>query len=212
MSGRLLVLGTRTFAVEVADVAADAGFEVVGFVENLERERCREPIEGLPVLWVEELAMVAGEHLCVSGIATVRRSAYVEQVAALGLPFATVVHPRAHVSSTSAIGEGSVIGAGAVIGSKSAIGRHVIVNRGVLVGHHTRVGDFATLQPGANVAGLCSIGARSFLGMASVVLDRRSVGAEAVVGSGAVVTRDVPPNVKVLGVPARVVEEGVSGR
>ena len=49
MSSPLLVLGTRTLAVEVADLAGEAGFEVAGFVENMEPERCCEELEGLPL-------------------------------------------------------------------------------------------------------------------------------------------------------------------
>lgn len=212
MTRNLLVLGTRTLAQEIADVASTAGFDVVGFVENIDRERCAEPLVGLPVHWVDDVGALAADHVAVCGLATARRSDYVNQVAAHGLRFATVVHPSAHVSSCSTIGEGSVIGAGVVVGAHTSIGQHVLLNRGVLVGHHTTVADFATLQPGANVAGLCTLGDRSFVGMGAVVLDRITVGARAIVAAGAVVTRDVPDRVQVMGVPARVVKEGVNAR
>jgi len=45
-----------------------------------------------------------------------------------------------------------------------------------------------------------------------VVLDHLSVGARSIVGAGAVVTRDVPDNVQVVGVPARIVKENVAGK
>ena len=60
------------------------------------------------------------------------------------------------------------------------VGAHVLLNRGVLVGHHTTIGDYVTLQPGANVAGLCAIGERAFVGMGAIVIDRRTIGAEAI--------------------------------
>lgn len=212
MTRNLLVLGTRTLAQEIADVASTAGFDVVGFVENIDRGRCAEPLVGLPVHWVDEIGALAADHLAVCGLATARRSDYVAQVAAHGLGFATVVHPSAHVSSRSTVGEGSVIGAGVVVGAHTSIGRHVLLNRAVLIGHHTTVGDFATIQPGANVAGLCTVGERSFVGMGAVVLDRIEIGSEAIVGAGAVVTRNVPPRTQVVGVPARIVKEGLEGR
>jgi hypothetical protein len=40
--------------------------------------------------------------------------------------------------------------------------------------------------------------------MGAVVLEHIVVGRNAIVGAGAVVTKDVPENVQVLGVPARI--------
>lgn len=209
---RLLVLGTRTLSAEVADIAADAGFDVAGFVENLDPARCDTLFEGLPVVWVDDVAPLASTHLAVFGIATNRRAGFLEQVAALGMGIATVIHPTARVSRSASIGEGTVVGPGCIVSTRSSVGRHCLLNRGVLVGHHTTIGDVATLQPGANIAGACTVGDRSFVGMGAIVLDHLSLGEGAVVGAGAVVTRDVPPNVQVVGVPARIVRDGVDGR
>ena len=48
--------------------------------------------------------------------------------------------------------------------------------------------------------------------MGAIVIDKTHVGAHAVVGAGAVVTKDVPNNVQVVGVPARIVKENVAGK
>lgn len=208
----VLVLGTTAFSVEIADVASAAGYEVVGFVENLDPERCRQPHGELPVHWIDDLDDLAATHLAVCGIGTTRRSIFADQAAERGLGFATVVHPAAHVSPTSRLGEGTVVSAGAVVGAYTTIGRHVFVNRGCLVGHHTEIGDYASLQAGANVAGSCRIGEATFVAMGAVIVDHLSVGSHSVVGAGAVVIRDVPDRVQVVGVPARVVREGIEGR
>jgi serine acetyltransferase len=65
---------------------------------------------------------------------------------------------------------------------------------------------------GANVAGFCRIGEAAYVATGAVVIDHRSVGTQAVVRAGAVVVEDVPDHVHVLGVPARVVKEGIHGR
>jgi acetyltransferase EpsM len=209
----LLVLGTTPFSLEIADVAAATGrFEVAGFVENLDRGRCAQQLAGLPVHWIDDAAGLAPTHLAVCGIGTTRRSIFVEQASRLGFRFATVVHPTAYVSPTSTLGEGTIVSAAVAVAAYTTIGRHVLLNRGCLVGHHTLVGDYCSLQSGANVAGSCRIGEATFIAMGAVVVDHLSVGSHSIVGAGAVVVEDVPDNVQVVGVPARIVKEGVEGR
>ena len=210
---RLLVLGTRYFAPEVFDLVSDIpDLEVDGFVENMERERTSETVEGLPVYWVDELPRFAATHRAVCALGTTKRGRFVEAATAAGMQFATVVHPTARVSGRAELGAGTIVSAGAIIATRTRLAGHVIVNRGALIGHDVEIDEYVTVGPGANIAGLCRIGPRAYIGAGAVVIDRITVGAEAVVGAGAVVTMDVPPNTQVVGVPARVVKEGVEGR
>jgi sugar O-acyltransferase (sialic acid O-acetyltransferase NeuD family) len=210
---RLLILGTRTFAVEVADLAAAIpGMQVAGFVENMDPQRCRQPLEGLPVYWIDEVASLVDSHRAVCALSTTLRSRFVEQATQKGLAFATLVHPAAIVSKRSDVGEGCILNAACVVGAHSVLGAHVIVNRGALIGHHTTIGRFSSIQPGANIAGACSIGEAAYIGMGAIVLDHITVGSHAVVGAGAVVTHDVPEHAQVMGIPARVVKENIEGR
>lgn len=210
---RLLILGTRSLAEEVADLASEMpGVEVAGFVENLERSRCDETVEGLPIIWVDSLAEYRESHTAVCALATTHRSRFTDQAAALGIGFATLVHPSARISRRSSLGEGTIVSAGVIVAAHATIGRHVLLNRGALIGHHTSIGDHASILPGANIAGKCRIGDSAYVGMGAIVLDNIVVGAHSVVGAGAVVTRDVPSNVQVVGVPARIVKENISGK
>ena len=132
--------------------------------------------------------------LYVCALGTTHRVGFIQQVAAHGMPFATVVHPKAHVSKKSTLGEGSFISVGAIISTHTRMGRHVFVNIGVLIGHHCTVGDYVTFGPGANVSGNCQIGEGSFLGVGAVVLNDLKIGAHSVIGAGVSVTKSVPPN------------------
>ena len=207
----LLICGTRSFAEEIADVVSDTpGFVAAGFVENLDRDRCAEPLIGLPVHWIDEIEGFAATHSAVCALATTKRRVFTQQVADRGVGFATVVHPTARISRLSELGEGTVASVGTIVAAHSRLGRHVVLNRAALVGHHTTVGDHVSLMPAANVAGNCRIGDGVFVGMGAIVLDNLEIGPDAVVAAGAVVTRDVPAGAQVMGVPARVVP-GVHG-
>jgi acetyltransferase EpsM len=208
----LLILGTRTFAVEVADLASESGFAVAGFVENMHPERCSETLEGLPIHWIEAVGELAETHRAVCGLGTTHRSRFADQAAEKGLRFATVLHPSARLARTSTLGEGAVVSVAVVVASHTRIGRHVLINRGSLIGHHTVIGDYVSVQSGANIAGSCTIGDATYIGMGAVVLDHLTIGAHSIVGAGAVVTQDVPDNVQVVGVPARVTKTGIEGR
>ena len=210
---KLLVLGTRTLAVEMADVASDVpGVEIAGFVENMDRSRCAESLEDLPVYWVDDVGQFAATHFAICAIGSTQRSRFIDQAAAAGIRFATIVHPGARVSRNSTVGEGSIISPGVVVATRTTIGRHVILNRGALVGHHTTIGDFCSVMPGANIAGACSIGDATYVGMGAIVLDHHTVGSRSVIGAGSVVTHDVPDSVQVIGAPARIVREQIEGR
>lgn len=143
---KLLILGTRTFAEEVADLAAAIlGIEVAGFVENMDRERCREPLLGLPVHWIDEIASLASSHRAVCALSTTLRSRFVEQAARRGLAFATLKHPTAILSPRTEVGEGSILNAACSIGEAAYIGMGAIVLDHVTVGAHAVVGAGAVV-------------------------------------------------------------------
>ena len=196
----LHVLGTGTFAAEIAEIARDAAFDVVALVELRDDSRVGGRVHGLPVVAFGEPPDASARAVIGTGAG---RTALAERLARLGWTPATVIHPTAHVSPSASIGAGTVVAPRAVVGAAATVGANAILARGVLVGHHTTIGDGVTLNPGANVAGNCAVAGGAFVGMGAIVLDHVRIGRDAVVGAGAVVTRDVAPGQRVQGVPAR---------
>jgi len=202
-----------TFAEEIADVISEIpGVEVAGFVENMDKDRCKENIAGLPVFWVDEIAKFAKTHYAVCGLGTTRRSIFSDQVAKYNMPFAKLIHPSARISKKSSLGKGTILSVGVIVAANTKIGNHVMINRGATIGHHTTIDSFVTIGPNANVAGNCKIDSRVYIGISATIIDHVCIGANSTIAAGAVVIKDVPSRVMVAGVPAKIIKENVSNK
>ena len=209
----LLILGTGRLAIEIADLASEiAGYQVVGFVENEDRNRCAESLDGFPILWIDDIVELKDSHLAVCGLATTHRKRFTDQIDRLGMRYATLVHPSARVSPSAALSEGYVVSAGVIIAAQVRLGRNIFVNRGALIGHHTAIGDLCTLGPGVNIAGSCEINEQVYFGSGAIVTDHIAIGRQSVIGPGALVTMAVPERVMMLGAPARIVKRDIDGK
>ncbi|MDI6740700.1 MAG: acetyltransferase [Candidatus Edwardsbacteria bacterium] len=130
---------------------------------------------------------------------------YHRRLAAEGLAPVTLVHPAAWVADNAVISEGSQIMAGAVVQPEAVIGRQCIVNTRASIDHECVLEDGAEVAVGATLCGLVRVGANGWVCAGAIVLPRLTIGHDAIVGAGAVVTKNIPPSVVAYGVPARVV-------
>jgi len=132
-----------------------------------------------------------------------RRSVY-EMLTQLNFEVIAAVHSSAVISKSARLGNGVTVMATAVINANSEIGHNVIINTGTIVEHDCVVGDHVHIATGASLAGNVTVGTGSHIGAGAVVLQGRTIGENSIIGAGAVVVRDVPDDVVVMGVPARV--------
>ncbi len=199
---RVILVGAGRFAEEVTDVAADAGIEVVGWIEGIDKHR-GDATHVPPIVWVDDQAELRPGMPIVPAIGAVRRRGLVQRLVSEGRDLATIIHPGAIIARSARIEPGCVIFPGVVIGAATRIGTGTVVNRGALIGHHTTVGPWSFVGPGANIAGGVTISEEVYLAIGCIVRDDRAVGARATVGAGAVVVADVAAGITVVGVPAK---------
>lgn len=105
-------------------------------------------------------------------------------------------------SSNVEIGEGSNVLSGSVFSNGSSVGKSCIVYYNTVITHDCKVGDFVEISPSVTLLGNCIVGSYTQIGANATVLPKINIGENVIVGAGAVVTKDVPDNCLVVGVPA----------
>lgn len=121
----------------------------------------------------------------------------------------TVRTANAVVLDDVEMGEGAILCPFVTLTSNIRIGRQFHANIYSYVAHDCRIGDFVTFAPRACCNGNVVIEDHAYIGTGAVIRQGRPgrslvIGrGVVVVGMGAVVTRDVPPGVTVVGNPAR---------
>lgn len=165
MAKTLLVLGSGGHGKSVAEAALLAGtWQGVLFVDD--RWPALQDFFGLPV--VSDVAGLtkfsADEYCAVAAVGNNQlRMKWCDSIAEAGLDLVSVVHPRACVSASVAIGAGSTVMALAVVGVDAKVGLSVIINASATLDHDSELGDFAHLGVGVQVAGGARIGAGACL-------------------------------------------------
>lgn len=92
------------------------------------------------------------------------------------------------------------------IGSQVKIGKGTLVNTGAQLHHEVQVGEFCEISPRAVILGAAIIGNQTRIGANATILPKIKIGNHVTIGAGSVITKDVPDNVTVVGVPGRIIK------
>ena len=188
-------------------IAHGKPWQLVGYLDD-DNSRHRSIVGGHAVLGgMDVLTRHSGEFLVALGVGS---PTIKQDIVARAMPYArefpVLVHPSVTLNARVNVQQGTQLHEGTIITVDVAIGAFVIVNRRVDISHDCHVGDYATLAPAVTLTGATYIGTAADLGARVTTIPGVRVGANSVVGAGAVVTRDIPDNVTAVGVPARVVK------
>jgi len=203
--------GHARVVLEILQLMED--YEVVGLLDS-KPELWNTEVLGIPVLGNDDLLPQLykdGLRHVFIGVGTVgdtqpRRQLY-EKALSQGFQVVQGIHPQAILSPSVDIGRGPTIMAGAVINANTRLGDDVIVNTGAVVEHDCTIGDHVHIATGARLASAVHIDRGAHIGVGASVRQCIHIGQDSVVGAGAVVVSNVPDDVVVVGVPARVLKE-----
>ncbi|MBN1187868.1 MAG: NeuD/PglB/VioB family sugar acetyltransferase [Bacteroidales bacterium] len=119
--------------------------------------------------------------------------------------FVSTIHPSVIIGRNSSIGKGTVMMAGCIISPNVVIGDFCFFATGAILEHDSVMEDFSSLSAGSVTGGKVKIGKYTAITLSVTIFDRISIGEHSVIGSGSLVTKDIPGNVIAYGNPAKII-------
>jgi carbonic anhydrase/acetyltransferase-like protein (isoleucine patch superfamily) len=203
----LLILGVGVHAAEMAEIVERVNevrpaWKLLGFIAP-EAKHAGEQRNGYPVLGtLDQLALYPEACLVPDN----------EWPHTLPLPrerLVSLVDPSAFVSRTAHLGAGCVLYPHCFVGLNARLGERVFCLSGSVVNHDDMLEDRVILASGVRLAGSVHVEADCYLGQGCTVRQYVRIGRGSLIGMGAVVLNDVPPNSVIVGNPGRRLRDRV---
>ena len=213
------LIGAGGFGREVMpytrkSVAATLGVEEAAIdVFFVETEHPRlSTTNGYPIISLERfLSLDANRYFNVAVGNGQARKSIVDKVAGRAFPL-PIFAPDVLALDANAVGVGAVMCPRSMLTSNAKIGDYFQCNIFSYVAHDCVVGDYVTFAPGVRCNGRVQIGDFAYVGTNAVIREGSAekplrIGRGAIVGMGAIVTKDVPDGATVVGNPARLLSK-----
>jgi sugar O-acyltransferase (sialic acid O-acetyltransferase NeuD family) len=205
----LLILGVGVHAAEMAEIVERVNrviptWNLLGFISP-DGRRVGELVNGYTVLGPPDSL---SEH---PDACLVPDNEWLRSLPVPRARLVSVVDPGAFVSRTAKIGAGCVIYPNCFIGLQASVGDEVFCLSGSVINHHDVLEDRVVVASNVSLAGSVHVEADCYLGQACTVRQYVHIGRGSLIGMGAVVIRDVPPNSVIVGNPGRRLRDRVGG-
>ena len=123
-----------------------------------------------------------------------------------GLTLINAIHPTALIMEDAIIGDNVIMHARAFVGYRSEVFSGTIIDTNAQIDHHNVIKECVTLDPGVVTAGNVTIGRYTQVHTGTVIINRKRIGENSILGAGTVIIDDMPANVTVVGVPGKIIK------
>lgn len=158
-----MILGAGGYGHVVREIAEDSGiFDKIDFLDDSSPLAIGKFGDAKKFLKSYPNAVVA------LGNAELRLG-YIEKLRAAGFQIPAIISPRAYVSKSAKIGNGTIIEPFSAVNANSEVGIGVLLRCGSVIDHNAKVGDFCYIDCGVVVKANNSVGFKIKIAANSVV-------------------------------------------
>ena len=159
----LLILGAGEFGHVVKEIAEDIGiFDKIDFLDDF---------NPLAIGRFDDMEKLKSEYknaVVALGNAELRLG-YIEKLRAAGFQIPAIISPKAYVSKSAKIGNGTIVEPFSAVNANSEVGIGVLLRCGSVIDHNAKVGDFCYIDCGVVVKANNSVGFKIKIAANSVV-------------------------------------------
>lgn len=203
ISNDVYLIGAGGHSKQVTDILVENGYTIVGIFDDCKKgfSYLRIPILGT-IKDIEDYSKRNElQFFCTIGDNN-DRARIVGLLSHLNLKWINCVSKHAYLSPTVTIGSGNYIGVHTRILSDTHLGSHNIINDGATLTHDNSIGNYNHIAPAASLGGGVGIGDYNLIGTNATINPYKKIDNNIIIGSGAVVTKDLRDAGTYVGIPA----------
>lgn len=208
----MVIIGAKGFAKEVLNVCIQNNIPNIAFYDDMTKESPDLLYNQYPILTntsqIVDYFQNYGNNFTIGIGNPVLRNHVFIKIKELGGNLTSIISTEARIGSYDvSIDNGTIILPGVTISNSVKIGWGTMIYYNSIITHDCQIDNFVEISPNVTLLGRSKVSSFTHIGAGAIILPDVHVGGNVIVGAGAIVTKNIPDNCVVAGIPAQKIKD-----